>query len=221
MTEKIFGLSRDIMSLVLPSVHTWRRKRRLKTTSRPRGRRRTAKASCSVPWAAATHPLNIHVYLTTRNAASTSQRSRGCGAAAEPSAQPHASGIKAKHLQTASFWQVPFRREPRADRDASSTVNPQPESGEQVTQRRAPAPLLVSGVHTQLISSVADGEHHTASGDGDRRRGPYDSTVQWLWDKTTTIPPNSPPTLILTILKCWLFWYTDNINDTDGFFLFS
>lgn len=168
----------------------------IKTTSRPRGRRHTAKASCSVPWAVATQRLNTHRLPHNQKRCFY----QSCWAAAEPSAQPDASGIKAKHLQTASFWQVPFRREPWADRDASSTVNPQPESGEQVTQRRAPAPLLVSGVHTQLISSVADGEHHTASGDGDRRRGPYDSTVQWLWDKTTTIPPPTP-------LQHWYWQY--------------
>lgn len=45
--------------------------------------------------------------------------------------------------------------------------------------------------------------------DEERELPGYDSIVQWLWDKTIIIPilsppSNYPPTLIPTILKCWL-----------------
>lgn len=67
------------------------------------------------------------------------------------------------------FDRFPLRRGLGADGDASYTVNPQPESGEQVTHTRSSLCRGgggEGGVNTQLISSVADGEHHTASGDG-------------------------------------------------------
>lgn len=67
--KKIFGSSHAKMSLVLPSVHTWKKDRRVNTTSWPCARQHTTKTTCSVPWAAATR------WLTGHAASSSSQRS--------------------------------------------------------------------------------------------------------------------------------------------------
>lgn len=104
--KMIFGSNHAKMSLVLPSVQTWKKDRWVNTTSSC-AHQQTTKATCSVPWAAVTHQL------TGNNTSSTSQRSHiywyreaswpkgqlsSCSSTPKPTAQSDATANKAKCL---------------------------------------------------------------------------------------------------------------------------
>lgn len=166
--------------------------RRLKKTSRPRGRRRTAETLllCSL---SCCHSLIKHTHTHARARAhthtnyptNTSQRSRVCWAAAEPSLHSLMQG----EVRPDTWGKQPVLDrpgQPGADRGPHPTPE-NPQHGKQRAGGKCSSwcqggdGVGWGGQHSTNLFSGRRGSirpsGHTASGDGGRRRGRYDSSA--------------------------------------------